>query len=1290
MVARRTWVVAPAAALILVVGALPAHAVTATPPNVVYASNTVIAGNASTLTDTATTVASVTAATPVSYERFFVKTAAAVSVATLRSTVVGTGITVGTSTTTGSGSTSYTTDSPVRVSALESSISCSGPWETVLTVTEAGRTAGALTSLAADYMVTCFYGATPTAVKARSVGSIRFGTSAPYGVVGVGAWVAPAALPMDRTESVDLPLTSAGTGATVTGVSVVSGPVTISGETCTSAGPVTSAEPCAVTLLVDPVDTLNVSSYPVVLDVTTSDGRVARVSRSIAFRAPLTPPTPSPFPVAGGIEVAVGSYYVDDVLTVLRRPAGGSSWTTIGTTTAAMPADGGPSRVLDPTATSGTAYEYTARVTTGDARFSSDLAAAVAARRPAVDPVPTTRTRVAVHGGSVTGSPNLADTDTGLTTDVVLIGSGAQTRVNLSDPATSSGTGSFYVDLLPGPGSYDYGVVSAGAGAGSLAIGLTSPGSRIVVRNVLYAADGTLLALDASLRESGDGAAEVRFRTGGGIAFPVLSPVSASLVADPSTASDASSFTLTNAGPDPITVGATTFSGDAAASFSGTACTASSLVPTASCTLSATYHGAATPVRTSAVLSVATSDGTTVLPTTALLSARTTSLPSAPDYGFAIRVPGRVLLQWAAPTDDGGRPVTGGVVERSLAGTGSWQTVAVTPLGTYSAVDLAPPAGDVVYRISVVTSRGTGPAGPEMHTLAPDLSFAVAGSPDELASGAPFGLHVGSSFSDTMAPLEVDGHEHESPSVSPGGGSVLFARAATAGAGQYDYDLWRLGIAPGSLPVQLTSMPGAEVDAETSPDGTRIAFTCYPPLGASDLRPQVWTISADGSSPVLRLTGYSHPSWLTSTVLVASDDRTITGPLVSVAVDGSVTGTPQVLAGTAGGSDPAVSPDGSHIAFLAASGAPSSYAVATGAVTELTPLSSEFDAGLPTWLSATSTAWQRGDVVTGAPLRALMLPSGSEGPGAQLAAVPLDDGAAPVIGAVTQYVRNGGRITVAASDPSSPHAGVLITCAVDGGAPVPCTNGMPVSGLAAGRHSLSVTATDVFGHAGTAARTFVVDDVAPSAASLVLPAYTLTKSATASFRAADAVSPVVYEVRQRSWPLAAAAPKTFVTLTSGQSTVTRMITVPLATRVCVQVRARDLAGNLGAWSAERCTTTPVDDRGFTRVTSGWASTSGSTFYLATATQAKRSGLRLVTTARVGASRLALVATTCPTCGSVAAYHRGVKVGTVSLRSAKTVARKVIMLPSSVYRYGVIEVRTASSRLVRIDGVIPLR
>jgi hypothetical protein len=810
------------------------------------------------------------------------------------------------------------------------------------------------------------------------------------------------------------------------------------------------------------------------------------------------------------------------------------------------------------------------------------------------------------------------------------------------------------------------------------------------VRSVLYAADGTLLALDASLRESGDGAAEVRFRTGGGIAFPVLSPGSASVVADPATASDAVSFTLTNAGPDPITVGATTFSGDAAASFTGTSCSASSVAPTASCTLSATYHGAAAPVRTSAVLSVATSVGSTVLPTTAVLTARTTSPPSAPSYGFAIRVPGRVLLQWGAPADDGGRPVTGGVVERSVAGSGTWQTVPTTPLGTYSAVDPAPPAGDVIYRVSAVTSRGTGPAGPELHALAPDVSLAVAGSPDELTSGAPFGLHLGSSFSDTMAPLQVDGHEHESPSVSPDAGSVLFARAATAGAGQFDYDLWRLGLAPGSPAAQLTSMPGAEVDAETSPDGTRIAFTYYPPLGAADLRPQVWTIAADGSSAVLRLTGFSHPSWLTSTVLVASDDRTVTGPLVAVAIDTSTTGAPRALAGTAGGSDPAVSPDGSHIAFLAASGAPSSYAVATAAITELTPAPSEFDAGLPTWLSATSTGWQRGDVATGAPLRALVLPSGSEGPGAQVAAVPVDDGVAPVIGAVSQYVRNGGRLTVSATDPSSPHYGVIVTCAVDGGAAVPCTSGLLVTGLASGHHSVAVTATDVFGHVTSSVRTFVVDNVAPSTASLVVPAYTLTKSATASFRAIDAGSPVVYEVRQRSWPLAATAPKPFVTLTSGQSTTTRAITVPLAARVCVQVRAKDLAGNVGAWSVERCTTTPVDDRGFRRVTSGWASASGSSFYLATATQAKRSGLRLVTTARVGASRLALVATTCPTCGSAVVYHRGVKVGTVNLRSTRTVVRTVILLPPSVYRYGAIEVRTASARLVRIDGVIPLR
>lgn len=1276
----RRWAVAAATALVLAVSAAPAQALTATPPNAVLALSLNSPNSASNIIDTAAHLGSSTPSSGTAPERFFVKTGVGVLVTSLRSGANGTDLAVGTTTT--SGTSSYTWASPVRVVPL----SCGDAWSTTLIVKEVVRSGGAITTLAADWATTCYLGTT-SVVQNRAVGSIRFGSSLPYGAVGVGTWTSPGALPTDRTESVTIPVTSAGDGATVTSIALASGQATITGETCTGAGVVTAAAPCSVTLLVDPSDQPAAASGSFALDVTMSDGRTARLARTVTLRPPMPAPILHVYPVSGGTGIGFFEAYADDVITVVRRPAAGGAWTTVGTTTAALPVGGGPARVIDSTAVAGSSYEYAASATNADARFSSPQSAPVAVKRPETTPVPTTRTRLAVHAASGTQAPNLSDTDSGLTTSVVTVGDGLQTHVGLVD-ASSSTVGALVVDLMPGPGVYDFPLGGVQSVTAQSMVTNLETGSRAVVRSVLYADDGTLLALDASLRGP-HGQAEVRFRTGSSIAIPVLAPGSASFLADPSSTSSAQVFTLTNTGPDSVTVGPTSFSGAAAGSFTATACSSGSLVAAATCTLSATYHGAASPVSTTAELSVATTAGSAAEPTYATLTARTTSLPSAPEYLNATRVPGRVIVQWGAPADDGGRPVTSGFLERSLVGSGTWQPVTQAGGGAYYGVDADPPAGDVLYRVSAVTSRGTSPASPSAQAVAATMPLVIAGSAADLGTSSAFGLHEGSTFSDVVAPLQVDGHEHESPALTPDGTTVVFSRAATAGVGQFDYDMWRLGVAPGSTPVQLTSMPGAEVDAEVSPDGTHIAFTYYPPLGAADLQPQVWTMTTDGAAQTLRLTGFSHPSWLSSSVLVASDDRTANGSLVKVTIAEAVTGAPVALPGTAGGFDPAASPDGSAVAFVSAAGVPSTVALATGSVTEFEGAWSQEDVATPTWLSPVATAWARSDAVSGAPLRGIMLPSYSAGPGAELAAFPVDDGTAPVIGAVSAYVRNGGTLTVAVSGTGSPRAAFTVACAVDGAADVPCTIGLAIAGLAVGPHAVRVTASDVFGNTATADRAFVVDDVAPGVTTLTVSAYTLTTAATASFRAVDA-SPVVFEVRQRSWPLAATVPKPFVTLTTGQSATSRSIAVPIATRVCVQARAKDLAGNVGAWSVERCTTTPLDDRRMKRATTGWASASGSAFYAATATFGKRTGLRLVSTTGIGASRLALVATTCPACGSVIVYHRGIKVGTVSLRSATTVARKVILLPQSVYRYGIIEVRTTSARLVRIDGVIPLR
>ncbi|WP_329482583.1 hypothetical protein OG555_10265 [Kribbella sp. NBC_01484] len=102
--------------------------------------------------------------------------------------------------------------------------------------------------------------------------------------------------------------------------------------------------------------------------------------------------------------------------------------------------------------------------------------------------------------------------------------------------------------------------------------------------------------------------------------------------------------------------------------------------------------------------------------------------------------------------------------------------------------------------------------------------------------------------------------------------------------------------------------------------------------------------------------------------------------------------------------------------------------------------------------------------------------------------------------------------------------------------------------------------------------------------------------------------------------------------------------------------------------------------------SGWTRSTSSVFYRGTATVTTKAGVYL---SRTGAalSRVAIVATKCPTCGSVRVYVNNVAVGTVSLYNAKLQYRAVIALPAFGYRSGTVVVKvTSSGKLVQIDGL----
>jgi hypothetical protein len=136
---------------------------------------------------------------------------------------------------------------------------------------------------------------------------------------------------------------------------------------------------------------------------------------------------------------------------------------------------------------------------------------------------------------------------------------------------------------------------------------------------------------------------------------------------------------------------------------------------------------------------------------------------------------------------------------------------------------------------------------------------------------------------------------------------------------------------------------------------------------------------------------------------------------------------------------------------------------------------------------------------------------------------------------------------------------------------------------------------------------------------------------------------------------------------------------------CYRVRAVDAAGNMSAYSAPRCTALVLDDRALA-ASANWTNNVGSSYYAGTARSTKHLNATLK---RTGAQldRLALLATKCPTCGTVGLYVSGELIGKVSLHATTTRNQQLIKLPAFGYRTGTVMIKVlTSAKLVRIDGL----
>jgi hypothetical protein len=142
---------------------------------------------------------------------------------------------------------------------------------------------------------------------------------------------------------------------------------------------------------------------------------------------------------------------------------------------------------------------------------------------------------------------------------------------------------------------------------------------------------------------------------------------------------------------------------------------------------------------------------------------------------------------------------------------------------------------------------------------------------------------------------------------------------------------------------------------------------------------------------------------------------------------------------------------------------------------------------------------------------------------------------------------------------------------------------------------------------------------------------------------------------------------------------------------CFQARARDRAGNLSAFTPLRCTTIPLRARSLV-YTRSWARVTNPVYFSGEAVSTKTNG-QIANLPAVQAKRMWLVATKCPTCGTLQVRWNNILIASVNLASPVAVHRALIPIASfPVVRAGTVRlnVTSPSGRAVTIEGLAVLR
>ena len=212
--------------------------------------------------------------------------------------------------------------------------------------------------------------------------------------------------------------------------------------------------------------------------------------------------------------------------------------------------------------------------------------------------------------------------------------------------------------------------------------------------------------------------------------------------------------------------------------------------------------------------------------------------------------------------------------------------------------------------------------------------------------------------------------------------------------------------------------------------------------------------------------------------------------------------------------------------------------------------------------------------------------------------------------------------------------------------------------------------------------------VLPTPHITALPTWIVSTSISVHWSATPGTNPIDgYNVRYRRAAWNGTGFGSYVMWKYRTMSTSASLSAAAGSTYCFSTQAVDYLGLVSAWTADTCTAVPLDDRSLTRG-SGWSAKTGSAYYKSTYLQATTLGAKL-TASKVTAQRIAVVATTCSTCGSIKVYWGSTLLKSISLKSSTTANKKLItVIAWGAPKTGTLSIKVASSgKKVMIDGVV---